>query len=180
MHHHLHEAGIERPSIDVPLELTPAIDASMEIADILGDRALALAEAPEEQALFIVGHGPNAAEAYAGWMENLRPVADSLQILTGFRDVKVGLLRDDAPNGVRAEAVRRIREIIELQHDVTGRPVVVVPLLISRSYISLEKLPRDLEGMPMAYDGDGLLPHPGLAPWVERRVREAIGLNPAP
>lgn len=35
--------------------------------------------------------------------------------------------RDDAPDAVRAEAVRRIREMIELQNALTGREVVVVP-----------------------------------------------------
>ena len=36
--------------------------------------ARALTTTPREQALFIVGHGPNSAEDYAAWMENLRPV----------------------------------------------------------------------------------------------------------
>ncbi|MFW6084423.1 MAG: hypothetical protein ACODAA_04360, partial [Gemmatimonadota bacterium] len=171
--HHLHEGGIERPAADVPMQLTPALDASMEIASILAERALALAEDPAAQALFVVGHGPGSAEDYADWMRHLRPVADSIGALTGFRDVKLGLVRDDAPDEVRAEAVRRIREIIALQHEMTGRDVVVVPLLVSRGYISTRKLPDDLEGLPIAYDGEGLLPHETVADWIERRVREA-------
>ena len=35
------------------------------------------------------------------------------------------------------------------------------------------KLPRDLAGLPMVYEGDALLPHPGMAKWVEARVRDA-------
>jgi sirohydrochlorin cobaltochelatase len=175
MMHHLHHAGIERPSVEVPMQVTPALDASLEIATILAERALALAENPREQALFIVGHGPNSAEDHAEWMANLRPIADSIRARTGFRDVKVGLLRDDAPAPVRAEAVRSIREIIQLQHEVTGRDVVVVPLLISKGFISMQKLPNDLKGLPIAYDGEGLLPHPELANWIARRVREAVG-----
>jgi sirohydrochlorin ferrochelatase len=73
---------------------------------------------------------------------------------------------------VREEAVRRIREIIQLQHDMTGRPVVVVPLLVSRGYVT-EKLRKDLDGLPVVYEGEGLLPHPELASWIARRVREA-------
>ncbi|HEX6940247.1 MAG TPA: CbiX/SirB N-terminal domain-containing protein [Longimicrobiales bacterium] len=173
MMHHLHEAGIERPRVDVPIQLTPALDASIEVARILADRALNLAESPAEQALFIVGHGPNSAEDYAEWMRNLRPLADSVALWTGFRDVKLGLVRDDAPAPVREEAVRRIREIIALQHALTGRDVVVVPLLVSKGYISTRKLPADLRELPIAYDGEGLLPHPELANWIARRVREA-------
>lgn len=175
MMHHLHMAGIERPEVDVPIVVTPSIDASMEIADILAERALALAEVPAQQALFVIGHGPNSAEDHAGWMANLRPVADSIGRATGFRDVKVGLVRDDAPEAVRAEAVRAIREVIELQRELTGRPVVVVPVLISNGYVS-QKLRRDLAGLDIAFDGNGLLPHSRLARWIERRVREAPGV----
>ncbi|MGD8494888.1 MAG: CbiX/SirB N-terminal domain-containing protein [Gemmatimonadales bacterium] len=170
---HLEDAGIHRPTTDVPMKLTPAIDASMEIAGIVGDRALRLATVPAEQSLFVIGHGPGSAEDYAEWMANLRPVAAAVQERTGFRDVKIGLVRDDAAAPVRAEAVRRIREIIELQAEATGREVVVVPLLISKGYISTRKFPEDLRGLPIAYDGEGLLPHPALAEWIERRVREA-------
>jgi sirohydrochlorin ferrochelatase len=171
MMHHLHMAGIHRPQADVPIHVTPALDASIEIATILSARALDLAERPADQALFIVGHGPNSAEDHAGWMQNLRPVADSIARLTGFRDVKLGLVRDDAPEAVRAEAVRGIREIIELQSALTGRDVVVVPLLISKGYVT-QKLRRDLEGLPIVYEGEGLLPHPELARWIARRVAE--------
>lgn len=172
MLHHLHMAGIERSDVDVPIQVTPALDASMEIATILAERALAFAESPADQALYIVGHGPSSAEDHAGWMANLRPVADSIARLTGFRDVKLGLVRDDAPEAVRAEAVRSIREVIELQHELSEREVVVVPLLVSKGYVT-EKLRRDLEGLPVAYEGEGLLPHPQLAQWIARRVEES-------
>ncbi|HEX7120305.1 MAG TPA: CbiX/SirB N-terminal domain-containing protein [Longimicrobiales bacterium] len=178
MMHHLHMSGIERPRVGLPIHLTPALDASIEVARILADRARALAESPAEQALFIVGHGPNSAEDYAGWMRNLRPLADSVARWTGFRDVKLGLVRDDAPDPVREEAVRRIREIIALQHALTGRDVVVVPLLVSKGYISTRKLPADLRDLPIAYDAEGLLPHPELANWIARRVREATTQPP--
>lgn len=173
MMHHLHMSGIERARVQAPIALTPALDASIEIAAILSERALKLAENPGEQALFIIGHGPNSAEDHAEWMRNLRPVADSIGALTGFRDVKIGLVRDDAPAPVREEAVRAIRETIELQSALTGRPVVVVPVLISKGYVSTVKLPADLAGLTIAYDGEGLLPHPVISDWVERRVREA-------
>jgi sirohydrochlorin ferrochelatase len=170
MRHHLHMAGIERPDVDVPMRVTPAIDGAPELAGVLAEHALALAEEPAAQALFLIGHGPNSAEDYAAWMEDLRPLAERVQQTTGFRDVKVGLVQDDAAGPVRAEAVRRIREIITLQHQVTGRPVVVVPVLIGTGQISLEKFPADLAGLPIAYDGKGLVPHPALARWIEARV----------
>jgi sirohydrochlorin ferrochelatase len=171
MLHHLHMSGIHRAEVKVPIHLAKAIDDSPEVARVLAERALKLATSPREQALFIVGHGPNSAEDYAEWMRNLRPMADSVAAATGFRDVKIGLVRDDAPAEVRAEAVRGIRETIRLQHALTGKPVVVVPILISTGSVSREHVPADLAGLPIVYSGEPLLPHPALARWVESRVK---------
>jgi hypothetical protein len=77
---------------------------------------------------------------------------------------------------VRAEAVRRIREIIRLQQALTGRDVVVVPVLISTGCVSREKFPADLAGLPIRYNGEALLPPPGLARWIEARVARGPGL----
>ncbi|MGH7445468.1 MAG: sirohydrochlorin chelatase [Longimicrobiales bacterium] len=170
MMHHLAMAGIERANATVPVHVARAIDDSPDVARVLAERALALTDEPAAHALFIIGHGPNSAEDYAAWMSNLRPIADSVKAITGFRDVKVGLVRDDAPAPVRAEAVKRVREIIQLQYELTGRDVVVVPALISTGSVSQEKIPADLAGLPVVYTGEALLPHPGLARWVEARV----------
>lgn len=172
LHQHLHHAGITRATVDVPIRLARAIDDSPDVGRVLAERARALATNPAEQALFIIGHGPNSAEDHAAWMGNLRPLAASVLAETGFRDVKIGLVRDDAPAAVRAEAVTAIRETIQLQHELTDLPVVVVPVLISTGSVSQEKIPADLEGLPVVYSGEALLPHPGLARWVEARVRE--------
>lgn len=173
MTHHLHMAGIDRPQTRVPLRLSRAMDNSHEVARVLLDRARTLAPEAGKRALFIVGHGANSAEHHAAWMTNLREIADSVRHWGGFRDVRVELVRDDAPAPVRAEAVKRARELIELQHAVTGLPVVVSPVLVSKGSINRDKLPRDLAGLPIVYSGEPLLPHPEMARWIERRVREA-------
>ncbi|HEY7530270.1 MAG TPA: CbiX/SirB N-terminal domain-containing protein [Gemmatimonadota bacterium] len=173
MRHHLEMGGLGRPPAGIRLRLAPALDDALEMAHVLADRALALAEDAPREALFLVGHGPNSAEDHAAWMANLRRVAGEVRARTGFRDVKVGLVRDDGPAPVRAEAVAAIRETIELQHELTGRDVVVVPILIAEGEISRRKLPADLEGLPIRYDGRALLPHDGVARWVEARVSEA-------
>lgn len=172
MAHHLEMAGITRPADPSGIRLAAALDDAPELADVLADRALALAESPAEQALFLIGHGPNSAEDYARWMANLRPVAERVASATGFRDVKLGLVRDDAPPEVRAEAVRAIRETIALQHALTGEPVVVVPILVSEGRVSREKIPSDLEGLDVVYTGEPILPHPALARWIARRVTD--------
>jgi sirohydrochlorin ferrochelatase len=173
MMHHLHMSGLERPKTNIPIHVARALDDAPEMARVLSGRALALAKDPAKQALFLVGHGPNSAEDNALWMRNLRVVADSVRAATGFRDVRVGLVRDDAPAEVRAEAVRGVRELIGLQHELTGEPVVVVPVLISKGRVSREKFMADLAGLDVIYTGEPLLPSPELARWIESRVDEA-------
>lgn len=174
MQMHLHHAGIERPSSGVPITVAPALDGAVEMATVLAERAAAAASRPAEQALLLLGHGPNSAEDHAAWMTSLRPVADSVRMWAGFRDVRVGLLREDAPAPVRAEAVRGIRDLIELQRQVTGREVLVVPVLVSRGGIARSRVEADLAGLPVRYTGDALLPHPAMARWIEGRVRAAV------
>ena len=174
MLHHLHMSGIERPDGSVPLRLTRAMDDAPEIAEVLAERARALATDPTRQALFLIGHGPNSAEDYAAWMANLRRVADTVAVRAGFRSVLLDLVRDDAPPPVRTEAVLRVRELIRLQHELTGKPVVVVPVLVASGRVSTEKLPKDLKGLPIVYTSEGLLPHAEMARWVESRVHTAV------
>jgi sirohydrochlorin ferrochelatase len=169
----LHMSGITRPTTRVPMRVTAALDNAPQLARILSDHAKKLGTDPSKQALFLVGHGPNSAEDNAAWMSNLRQVADSVQKWTGFRDIKIGLVRDDAPAPVRAEAVKEIRETIELQHEMTSEPVVVVPILVSSGQVSGTKIPTDLAGLPVVYNAVPLLPHPAMASWVEARVHGA-------
>lgn len=173
MRHHLEMSGITRSSSPLPIRVASGIDAAPEVARVITDRGLAMTKDPSTRALLIVGHGPNSAEDYAAWMTNLRNVADSVKRWSRFKDVRVELVRDDAPAEVRAEGVRRVRDLIELQRAATGRDVIVVPILVSRSSISRDKLPQDIAGTPSVYSGEVLLPHPAIARWIERQVRSA-------
>ncbi len=171
---HMHHAGLQQAKVRIPIRIATALDDTEPLADVLAERAIALTATPREQALFLVAHGPNEAEDYAHWMENLRRVAERVAEKTGFRDVRVDAVRDDAPPSVRAEAVRRMRELVSLQHAVTQRDVVVVPILISRGRISRSTLVSDLQGLPVVYGGQPLLPHAAITRWVETKARQPV------
>ena len=174
MQHHLHMGGLARAQTKVPLTVTAALDDSPELADILSERARSLTSSAADHALYIVGHGPNSFTESAHWMSALRTTADRVARATQFKDVKVGLVQDDAPAHVRAEAVLRVRETIELQNKLTGKPVIVVPVLISKGKLSHEKLPVDLKGLDIVYTGDPLLPHPAVTKWIERSAKAPL------
>lgn len=173
MRHHLEMSGITRGTSGVPVSVAPAIDDAPELAEVILTRALALGTEPESEAVFLVGHGPSETGEYVAWMANLRRVASSVQARGGFRNVMVDLVKDDAPPAVRAEAVMRIRELIELQYAITGRKVLVVPLLVAPGSISRQKLPADLADLPIRYSGETLLPNPAIARWIEASARRA-------
>ncbi len=175
MHHHLHMSGIERPTDRMPLTLTPAIDDAAELVEALAARAESLRPDPATRsALLLVGHGPNLEAEYAFWMEHLRRVAAGVRERTGWRDVRIGLVKDDAPTAERAEAVRHVRDLTELQAAAARDSVTVVPVLLAPGKLTKVGLPRDLANLPIRYTGEPLLPHPAMGRWIARRVRDAL------
>ena len=149
------------------------MDDAPELALVLADRARALVDDPAGRALLLLGHGPESAAEYAIWMENLRRVADTVRARTGFSSVMVELVRDDAAEKVRKEAVQRVRDLVLLQREATGKDVAVVPVLVASGSMTRDKLPRDLAGLPIVYRGDALLADTELARWVEARIHQA-------
>jgi len=174
MMHHLHMGGIERPANRAGLTLLSALDSAPELANALAERAVALVPDRAQRALLVLGHGPNGAEDYARWMAALRPVAERVRERAGYRLAAVELVRDDAPPMVRAEAVARVREIVRWLNEITGAPVAVVPALVATGAVSQVTLKRDLEGLPVVYAGDAVLPNVGMARWVERVAATAL------
>lgn len=173
MLHHLHMAGIEPVKDSREIALTPSIDDSPELAEALADRVRALVPDASKQAVLLFGHGPNSAPDYAKWMVRLRRVADGVRAATGARDVQVELVRDDAEPEVRQEAVRRARDLVRLEYEATGKPVIVVPVLVATGAMSKTTLKNDLAGLPIIYSGDAILPGTAMVRWVERRVAES-------
>ena len=174
MMHHLHMGGIERPANRTGLTLLAALDSAPELADALAARAVALVPDRAARAVLVLGHGPNGAEDYARWMAALRPVAERVRQQAGYRIAAVELVRDDAPPMVRAEAVARVREIVMWLNQITGAPVSVVPALVATGAVSQVTLKKDLEGLPVVYAGDAVLPSLGMARWVERMASAAL------
>jgi sirohydrochlorin ferrochelatase len=67
-----------------------------------------------------------------------------------------------------------------MQRALTGRDVIVVPVLVSKGSVSRDKLPRDLAGTASLYTGEPLLPHAAIAAWVESRVNDTTRNHSAP
>jgi sirohydrochlorin ferrochelatase len=153
--------------------VTGALDASAEVMDILADRARRLGESPSRQALMLVGHGPVADDDQDQWDALGASVAAGVLERTGFAVVEAGVVRDDAEPDRRAAAVTVLRDRIGRLAAETGRPVVVVPWILGAGRLTRERLPADLAGLDVRYDGRPMLPHPALARWVTRQLAAA-------
>jgi len=157
----------------IAVTVTPALDDSPEVMDALADRARRLAETRAPQTLMLVGHGPVGDEDLAAWEVLGATVAAGVRQRTGFAAVEAALVRDDAAVEVRAAAVRMLRERIARCVRDTGQSVVVVPWIVGAGRLTRERLPEDLAGLDVRYDGRPLLPHPALARWVARQLSGA-------
>lgn len=153
--------------------VTSALDASAEAMDVLADRARRLAESRTRQALMLVGHGPVADEDLPQWEALGAALAAGVRDRTGFTAVEVGVVRDDASSEVRAGAVSALRDGIARLASDTGMPVVVVPWVLGAGRLTRERLPADLAGLDVRFDGQPMLPHPSLARWVARQLAAA-------
>jgi len=157
----------------IRVTVTGALDASAEAMDVLADRARRLAETRSRQALLLVGHGPVADEDLPQWEALGAALAAGVRDRTGFAAVEVDLVRDDATPEVRAAAVSALRDRVTRLSRETGHPVVVVPWILGAGRLTRERLPADLAGLEVRFDGQPMLPHPALARWVARQLAAA-------
>jgi sirohydrochlorin ferrochelatase len=155
--------------IKVPVVMGKALDDDAVVTEILLERAESLSRSPSEETVILVGHGPVADEEASRWLEAMGRLGEEVKRRGAFAGVLSALLRDDAPAAIKEEASRQLREAV--RQAGTQSRVLVVPLLIASGGIE-QKIPKLLSGLPYAYDGEALLPHPKLSQWIARQVEE--------
>lgn len=167
----MHGMAPIEPIHPVPMVVTPALDSAPELARVLTERWQALPARERSRPLILVAHGPSTDSAAALWERDLAVVSRGISS-TGV-EVRVALLRDDAPAAVRATAVRDLRAMVT---DLAARSrdsVTALPVLISTSDINQVRIPDDLAGLPVHLVQTSLAPSAALARWIEREGRAA-------
>lgn len=141
------------------------------IAEILGDRILEVSEDPARESVLLLSHGSFSDAANAAGLAVVERNIDWIeQVLdVRFRDIRAMSLREDWPDK-REAAFREIRGYLETANE-KGRAIVVSNRLYgSGSYRKF------LEGEEYVMNGQGLIPHPNFARWVETTLREGIDI----
>jgi sirohydrochlorin ferrochelatase len=168
MHHHMF--SLDRVKTSLPIAMTPALDDSGLVSDILLERAKALSRDAKVETVVFVAHGPVDDAAVPAWNEALAKHSAFVKREGGFRSVSFALLRDDAAPAVRAASVKALRRLVAAGGK--GGRSLVVPVLIARGGIE-GKLAKDLAGLAYAWDGMTLMPHDGFEGWVLLRASAA-------
>lgn len=168
-----HDHGTMRTP-GVPVHVTPALDDAPELGTALATRWRELPAVTRSRPVVLVAHGPSEHADVGAWLDGLHRATAGLAEAVGPGNLRVGLLRDDAPAEVRAAAVTGIRDTITAMAARSGDSVTVLTVLISFGSINRVKVPADLAELPIDYHGVALSPHPALARWIERVAREGV------
>ena len=172
------EEDADEPGFDwtTPIETTisitvgRALDAHALVGEILLSRALDVSEAPEDEVVVIVAHGPSSQEDNELWLGNMGIIVEAMRPRTGFSRIDYLTVRDDASEPVRDQATEELRAVVEGAVD-EGKSVLIVPLLLS--YGGIETGIRErLEGLPYRMARQALLPDERLSEWVLLQVAE--------
>lgn len=148
----------------VPIRMTSALDHHAVVAEILSDRAAAVAKDPSRDVLILVAHGPNEDVENAKWLADMRSLAKQVAARQRYARIECATLRDDAPAAVRDAATADLRKKVQ-DADNQGYHTIVVPLLLS--YGGIENGLRErLDGIEHILSSKPLLPDPRIAQWV--------------
>jgi sirohydrochlorin ferrochelatase len=167
-----HNHGAPSGKSPVPIRLTTALDASPELGLAFAQRWGDLTQADRRRPLLLLAHGPNDSVDAGYWVRNLQAAASVLRAAGLTQDIRVGLIKDDAPPETRAAAVAEMRDTISALALRAKDSVVVLPVLISTSSLLTTQVPEDLKALPIRYVRLPLAPLPSLARWIERMGEE--------
>ena len=170
-----HAHHVRRPP-PVAMRVAPALNGAPELGSALAERWSVLAAGDRRRPVLLVAHGPNDSADAERWIHDLTMASAALRPAGLEGDVRIGLLRDDAPAAVRAAAVAELRAVARAL--AGSDSVVVLPVLISSGEINAQKIPRDLAGLPVRYHPAPLAPSAHLARWIERRATEELATDP--
>jgi len=165
--------GPKRLRSEAELVLTATIDLSPQLADILADRAKALARDPAKEAVVLVGLAPRSDKGLETWKASATAIAESVRVKGGFREGAIIWVRD----GVRAVQQDKDREENKatIRRLVTSGGVNAVPLAPDGRRVG-QLLQRQLGTSGYRWNGKGLIGDPRLTDWISSISKAASAL----
>ncbi len=153
----------------VPVRMTAAFNRHPLIAHIVADRARSISRSPAGEAVILVAHGPVPDDDNRRWLDDMRGLAEQVQVAAPFASVDYMTVRDDAGPAIREAATRELRGRVE-QQIAAGRTVLLVPHLMSFGGIE-QGIRKRLEGLSYVMTAQALMPDERIAQWVLAQVQ---------
>ncbi|MEK8130901.1 CbiX/SirB N-terminal domain-containing protein [Paenibacillus filicis] len=146
--------------IKAAIHLAQPIDDDPLIAEIVHEKLSPLSECPEQELVLLVGHGSVEKGFHTAWRQGLEKLAARIQTLGGYAGADGVMLLPDQVGWKLRTWSRRL----------PGCTVLVAPLFLSEGYFTGQVIPERFEGCEYRYNGQSLLPHPGVSLWMERQI----------
>jgi hypothetical protein len=144
----------------------PGLLEDPHMGAVLAERARTLSRDARAEDVLVLAHGPGDDGENERWLARLDELCAPVRSALPFRRVQAMTLREDWPER-RAEAVARIRAFVERAR-AEGGTALVVPFRVQ----GFGPYAEVLAGLEYAADGTGLLPHPAVSSWIQRRALE--------
>jgi sirohydrochlorin ferrochelatase len=159
----------------LPIRMTAALDHHVLVADILRERAKAISQAPANEVVILVAHGPVPDDDNAKWLADMKILAQSMKTGTSYKRIEYLTVRDDASDPVRAQATSELRTRVETAIR-EGNKVLIVPLVLS--YGGIEGgIRKRLEGLDYTLSKFGLLPDERIVRWVRESASQQTSVR---
>lgn len=133
-----------------------AMDDHPYVVTILRERVNALSCNPQEEAILLVAHGSRSSGSKR-WEQMLVRLTDKLRENSPFAEVSFATIYPDNITARAAELAKKYR-------------LLVVPVSLSRGYITNRVIPGKLENISCEYNGETYLPHPLIGQWIKERA----------
>ena len=174
----------EASYLDVPKVNAPGVkfvwaghfDDSPIVTDMLYDSARSVSRKPANEALIIVGHGPEDTKDNVPDLGILQAHVDRLKAKREFADVRIINLQDDAIMPIREGNVRKLRSWVK-QADAQGKQVIVVAISAA-SFGVQQHIKNDLRGLKYTFADKGLAENPKFLRWIEAEIDSALAAKP--
>jgi sirohydrochlorin ferrochelatase len=152
--------------------VSPCMDDHPLIVEIVKDFARELSQAPTQESLMLVGHGPVEEVENIMWVRQLEKIGQEIQKTMPYREVACMTLRSDSADLIREQAHEDVRKTA-LRLSAQGRVIVVIcGLGIKMLQFELQHL---LKGIPsVAINQKGFINHPNTKKWIEATIQKGM------
>ena len=152
------------------LVFAPHMDDHPLIAEILSDHAREISTDPDNEALFLIAHGPEDDFDNELDLPVIESLAEQVQAATGISEVRAINLQDDAIPPVREGNVRQLKRWMQ-QAQRKGKKLIVVSPASSADGLQ-HHIKQDLIGLDYTFNEKGLSQHPNFTEWVVTTVQQ--------